>query len=94
MDNHISVDVRRMLLLARKKLLLCVAAAVACGLLGLGAGTALVKPQYQGQIMFYVNNSSISVSGITAGDLSVSQELVDSYIVILEYASDFDKYKN
>ena len=84
MDNHISVDVRRMLLLARKKLLLCVAAAVACGLLGVGAGTALVKPQYQGQIMFYVNNSAAVSQSVSASDIEASKNLADACGILLE----------
>lgn len=49
------------------------------------AGTFfLVTPRYESSAMFYVNNSSISLSGITASDLSAAQELVESYIVILE----------
>lgn len=57
---------------------------ILCAVLTLVGTILFITPEYQSSAMFYVNNSSISVSGITAGDLSVSQELVDSYIVILE----------
>ena len=47
----------------------------------------LVTPQYQSAVMFYVNNNSMSLgdgaSGITSSDISASQSLVSTYIVIL-----------
>lgn len=48
----------------------------------------LVTPQYEATVKFYVNNSSVSVGGtsisISSSDLTVSRNLVDSCIVILE----------
>lgn len=84
MENSISIDVRRILLLVRKRLLLCVAAAVICGLLGLGMGTVLVKPQYQGEIMFYVNNSAAVASSVSASDIEASKNLADACGILLK----------
>ena len=58
----------------------------------LGAVTAflitffLITPKYESSAMFYVNNNSLSISdvGISSSDLTASQKLVDSYIVILK----------
>lgn len=60
----------------------------------LGAAIALaytiycVTPMYKSTIAIYVNNSSISLGStkvsVTTGDLSASQGLVDTYIVILK----------
>ena len=48
----------------------------------------LITPEYQSSSMFYVNNSSIDLSnvgvGLSSGDISAAQELVESYIIILE----------
>ena len=46
----------------------------------------LITPRYESSATFYVNNSlSLSdVGSISAGDLSAAQDLVNSYIVILE----------
>lgn len=46
----------------------------------------LITPKYESSAMFYVNNNSLSLSdvGITSSDLTASQKLVDSYIVILK----------
>lgn len=56
------------------------------------AGThCLIKPEYQSTAKFYVNNSSINLGGLTASDLSASQELVDTYIVILKSRTTLEK---
>lgn len=58
-----------------------------------GAGSFLysrlaIDPLYQAGAMMYVNNSSLSVGStslsISGGDLSTSQTLVDTYLVILK----------
>ncbi|MBE6925169.1 MAG: polysaccharide biosynthesis tyrosine autokinase [Ruminococcaceae bacterium] len=49
------------------------------------AGTYyLITPKYQSSTMFYVNNSNLNLDSLTSGDLVAAQELVESYIVILE----------
>ena len=59
-------------------------------LLGGGAAFAytcyLVTPLYQASALMYVNNSSITVgsTSVSLSDLSASQTLVDTYIVILK----------
>lgn len=48
------------------------------------AGTYyMITPKYRSYTKFYVNNSSINLGGLTASDISAAQELVESYIVIL-----------
>ena len=84
MDNQIPIDIRRILLLTQKKLLLCMVAAAVCGLLGLGAGTALSKPQYQGEIVFYVNNSAAVSQSVSASDIEASKNLADACGILLE----------
>lgn len=46
----------------------------------------LIVPTYQAKALMYVNNSSISVgsTSVSLSDLSASQTLVDTYIVILK----------
>ena len=58
-----------------------------CAVLALVGSIYLITPQYESSTTFYVNNSTISLSNvgsISAGDLSAAQDLVNSYIVILE----------
>ena len=59
-------------------------------LLGFGAGFGvaryLVTPQYQSDVMFYVNNK-MNITGsisISSSDLNASKSLVDTYMVILK----------
>ena len=48
----------------------------------------LVEPKYESATMFYVNNNNLSIGSISysisSSDISASQSLVDTYIVILK----------
>lgn len=79
------VDLKRLFasLLARWRLVAVVS--IACALITVLATFLLISPKYKARILFYVNNSSASSgSSISSGDLAVSRNLVDSYIIILE----------
>ena len=58
---------------------------VLCGALTFLGTFYLITPKYQSSAKFYVNNTSLSLGGvsISSSDLSAAQELVDTYIVIL-----------
>lgn len=59
---------------------------IVCAVLTFVGSFYLITPKYESAVLFYVNNSTLSISGavISAGDLTARQDLVDSYIVILE----------
>lgn len=78
------MDVQQLLAALMRKGWLIVVVSILCAALAFGGTYLFVTPQYESSAMFYVNNSTISLSGITSGDLSAAQELVDSYIVILQ----------
>lgn len=63
-----------------------VLAAVVCGAAAFSLAYFVIAPKYQASALMYVNNSSFSVGSTTVSlsDLSASQTLVDSYIVILK----------
>ena len=50
--------------------------------------TFLITPKYQSSAMFYVNNNNLNIGSasfsISSSDISASQSLVDTYIVILK----------
>ncbi|MBO4468505.1 MAG: hypothetical protein J5766_04320 [Clostridia bacterium] len=50
-----------------------------------------VRPKYSSSVKLYVNNNSVSLGGsrisISSGDISASQSLIKTYIVILESRS-------
>lgn len=59
-----------------------------CGILAFLHAALFITPLYESQILFYVNNSSISLGStsvsITPSEISAAKSLVDTYIVILE----------
>lgn len=87
-NEVIELDFRRLLsALGRKSWLIALVAVLTAAAVFLGTWL-LVTPKYQSSVMFYVNNNSMSLgdgaSGITSSDISASQSLVSTYIVILE----------
>lgn len=50
--------------------------------------TFILTPKYQSSAMFYVNNNNLNIGSssfsISSSDISASQSLVDTYIVILK----------
>jgi len=57
-----------------------------CGAAAFSLAFFVITPTYQAKALMYVNNSSISVgsTSVSLSDLSASQSLVDTYIVILK----------
>jgi len=57
-----------------------------CGIAAFLCTYFLITPKYTARALMYVNNSSISVgsTSVSLSDLSASQTLVDTYIVILK----------
>ena len=52
-----------------------------------GFARFFMTPQYEANALFYVNNSSLSLSSavaITTGELSAASDLVDTYVAILQ----------
>ena len=59
-----------------------------CGIIAFLHAVFFITPLYESQILFYVNNSSISLGStsvsISPSEISAAKSLVDTYIVILE----------
>lgn len=57
-----------------------------CGIAGFIAAAFVMTPQYRASALMYVNNSTMSVgnTSIDLSDLTASQNLVDTYIIILK----------
>ncbi len=70
-----------------RRLWILILAAVLAGGAAMAYTTMMVTPLYKSDVKFYVNNSSLSIGStsvsITSGDISASQSLVQTYIVIL-----------
>lgn len=86
-NDDLSIDLQRFFSALIKKIWLIALVAVLCAALALAVTVFFIAPKYQSSVMFYVNNSSLSLGdvsmNITSSDISASRGLVKSYIVIL-----------
>ena len=87
-NEELEIDLQRLFGALIQRLWMIILASVVGALLSFGVTHYLITPMYESTAMFYVNNGSLSVGGaslnLSASDLSVSKNLVESYIVILE----------
>ena len=84
-EDYIEIDLFQLLRTLWKHAALILLSALLCGAAGFGLAYKVIPPKYQASALLYVNNSSISVgsTSISLSDLSASQSLVETYIVIL-----------
>ena len=91
MDNEndvIEIDLMHILELLVSKLWIIILCALLCGGALFSYAYFLITPKYESSAMFYVNNNNLSIGStsvsISSSDISASQSLVDTYIVILK----------
>ena len=86
-NETMEIDLRELFGVLLQKLWLLVIATMVFGAAAFGYTYTMVDPLYKASILLYVNNSDISVGStsvsISNADLTASQKLVDTYIVIL-----------
>ena len=89
------IDLNRVFAALRHRLWLILLSALLAASAAFGCAQYLVTPMYQAKAMFYVNNSTMSLSegllSITSADISASRGLVESYIVILNTRETLNK---
>ena len=94
-EQTMDVDMQELLLVVWRKAWVVILAAVACGALCFGVAKYMVTPQYQSSVLFYVNNASVSAEGLISSlvseELTVAQEIVDTYEVILHTRATLDE---
>ena len=80
------IDLIEIFLLLWKKLYIVLLCTILCMGSAYAGSRYLITPTYESSVMFYVNNSNISLGtvSISSTDLTASQSLVDTYIVILK----------
>lgn len=84
-DVELVVDTRDLLLALWKRAWLILIVGVLCGVAALLYTLVVATPKYSSRVMLYVNNTTeIGNVSISAADLSASQSLIDTYIVILK----------
>ena len=87
-DGTIEIDLLHILQVFWKKAWFIVLMALLCGVLGFCYSTFRMTPKYQSKALVYVNNQTLSFGSssvsISSQDITASQSLVDTYIVILK----------
>jgi len=85
-EEYIEIDLIRLLKRMWHWAWAIVLVMIACGAVAFSLAYFVITPKYQASALMYVNNSSISVgsTSVSLSDLSASQSLVDTYIVILK----------
>ncbi len=85
--EEIEIDLGQIIQVLLSKIWVIFAIAILFGGLFFAGTYFLVTPLYQSDVKIYVNNSDISLGDVgvsmTSGDISASQSLVETYIVIL-----------
>ncbi|MCD8375352.1 MAG: Wzz/FepE/Etk N-terminal domain-containing protein [Oscillospiraceae bacterium] len=84
--DEITIDLGQLAKALWKRIIVIALTTILGGALALTITAYFITPLYEASARLYVNNSTISVSSvsISASDLTASQSLVDTYIVIME----------
>lgn len=87
-NDEIEIDLLKLFNALWKRALVIILVALIGASAAFAYTAVMVKPTYQATASFYVNNSSISIGSmsysISAGELSASNALVNTYIYILQ----------
>lgn len=87
-DNIIEIDLLHIFNMLLSKLWLIIISALVSACAFYVYASFTITPLYQSSAMFYVNNNNLSFGSlsysISSSDISASQSLVDTYIVILK----------
>ena len=85
-DKELFIDLRQIFTALLHRAWLIVIVGFIAGIAVFVYTSFFVAPKYSSSVMLYVNNKAISMDDITisASDLSASQSLIDTYIVILK----------
>jgi capsular polysaccharide biosynthesis protein len=86
-ERELTIDWRHLSLSLLRKAWLIVISGILLGMFSIFYNSFFVAPKYSSSVLLYVNNKSLSLGQIdvsmSASDLSASQSLIDTYIVIL-----------
>lgn len=86
-DEFVEINFKRLIDAVLHKSWVVMIASVVCAALIFAYTYFFITPKYEASVMFYVNNSDISVGStslsLTSSDITASRGLVETYIVIL-----------
>jgi len=93
-SEYIEIDLGRLFRALKKKLWVMIIAALCCGAVGFSYARFLVVPTYDASALMYVNNNAFSLGqtiSLSNSDLTASQSLVSTYIVIMKTRTTLDE---
>ena len=86
--NYTTIDLWKIIEGLLKRVWVIVLSMLACGAIAFSCAAFIITPLYSSQILFYVNNNSISMGSasfsISSSDISAAKSLVNTYMVILK----------
>lgn len=88
--NEYEINVIELFQALLKRWWFILAAVIVCAVLMFVYTRFFVTPLYQSSVSFYVNNGQRTEDKISNADISASQSLVETYIVILKYGTTLD----
>lgn len=92
--EELTIDVYRILLVLWSKKIWIALVAVLCAIILTVGAVLFITPQYQADILVYVNNHTVSIGStafsFSTGDLSAARLLLDTYIVALKSRTALD----
>ncbi len=87
-NTYVTIDFMKVVNGMIRRVWAIILSMVICGVIAFSWASYFVTPQYQANILMYVNNSSFSVGStsfsISSSEISAAKSLVDTYIVILK----------
>ncbi len=93
-ENGLLIDYLRLVTALWKKKILIAVVSVLCAIVTVLGAVLLIKPEYQADILVYVNNHTISLGStaltFSSGELTAARALLDTYIVALKSRTTLD----
>lgn len=87
-NGTVKIDTMRLLTAVWRKKILIAVVSVALAVVTVIGAALFTEPEYQADILIYVNNNSISLGGTTlsfsSGEITAARQLLDSYMVALQ----------
>ncbi len=83
-QEYETIDLREVFSILKNNILIILASAVVCGLIGLLVTVFLITPQYEADGMLIVNNRNDTTSVVTSDNINSAKNLVATYSVVLK----------
>lgn len=90
--DDIELNLQQVFLIFKKRIFVIITVTLLCGIAAFLITSYLIKPMYTASASLYVySNTSVTGDSITSAELNASQELVNTYLVVLKSDSVLDE---